>query len=1083
MKFLSTLSILLLCSIPLESFGQLPAFNFTVSVTNETCTSNAMLSMTATGTVSNAQVIYRLFRAPDFTTVIAQTMTSSFLTLEAGNYRVVATQSLNGFSSSQQRDVVIQNLKEDLEFELTDTSAIDCDVTATLSVIVISGNPVGYEIISGPVTRPLQTSNQFTNLTSGTYTIRVFDQCNDAITKQYTFLVGNNDFSIGAPTLPQTVANCNSTTITNQISSNTAANILYPLVVKYTVFAPDNSVAQTSLQNILSGNSSSFQLVQEIPLFGSQLFNVKIEVTDNCGNTFSEIFQIDPNPRLSIQRQNATCGELFFTLAATNYTAPYTLNFTSSPQNFDANEFNVEYPGSYTQPTVTFGSMQNPVPFGSYSVSIVDACGRTKKLSFQLIEQPVDPSVTVANNGCDSSFGSAAIKLSQNRTITSILLVQAPHTYPNPLPEDLMQFVTSDGSFFHPSLPIGEYEFFITDSCGDTYTVTAIVPAFVFGPLVGEAKPDCSPTTGSVKLATSNGALSVMTITAAPLAFGFQLPYDVSVNINSEGVFYMSELPVGSYTFQAIDNCGFSLAATIQIEGYQRNSEGFSLTRKCGSFDIVMNDTDESISGKRFWLQKFFPSTNLWGHPYTGISFQEGSIPNSTNALAINNPSTLLNVFLVGDFRIMKSFDTFDTVNFNAQCADLYTEFTVTQGLQILGAYNLSCDNGIGPDNVVIDVAGVGPFNFQMTSPSFLDNGENNIFDNLSDGLYNFKVTDNCGNIKNITVDIGNLLPLAQATKPQSMLVCRTDGVAFGIFPLVNQTAQILGTQDPNTYTVTYHASQNDADTGQNPLPDGYTNISNPQTIYARVQHKTLPLCYATTFFNIFTGMSPVLSPEIPTVLCQGSTAVLQAETGYTSYLWSTGATTTSIVINEPGTYTVTVKNVYEDFSCETVKTFVVNGSSKAIIQEIDVRDWSSNQNSATVIVNGSGTYTYSLDNINFQTSNVFNDLMPGEYTVYVKDNDCGTVSAPFAVVTYPKFFTPNGDGYNDTWNITFTNNEPDLQIDVFDRFSRLLKRLRPDEPGWDGTFNGQVLPSTDYWFVVKRQSGIIHKGHFTLKR
>ncbi|WP_348800384.1 T9SS type B sorting domain-containing protein [Flavobacterium adhaerens] len=82
----------------------------------------------------------------------------------------------------------------------------------------------------------------------------------------------------------------------------------------------------------------------------------------------------------------------------------------------------------------------------------------------------------------------------------------------------------------------------------------------------------------------------------------------------------------------------------------------------------------------------------------------------------------------------------------------------------------------------------------------------------------------------------------------------------------------------------------------------------------------------------------------------------------------------------------------------------------------------------------------------------------------------------------YPKFFTPNGDGYNDTWTIDFAYLKPNTEIRIFDRFGKLIKVLRIDS-SWDGTLNGYPLPSSDYWFVVTRANGAQFKSHFSLKR
>lgn len=82
----------------------------------------------------------------------------------------------------------------------------------------------------------------------------------------------------------------------------------------------------------------------------------------------------------------------------------------------------------------------------------------------------------------------------------------------------------------------------------------------------------------------------------------------------------------------------------------------------------------------------------------------------------------------------------------------------------------------------------------------------------------------------------------------------------------------------------------------------------------------------------------------------------------------------------------------------------------------------------------------------------------------------------------FPKFFTPNNDGYNDTWTIDFAYLAPNTGIKIFDRYGKLLKVLLPNG-SWNGQFNNQELPATDYWFIVTRANGQEYKGHFSLKR
>lgn len=1082
MAQLRIIIIFLLCTFSMTSYGQLAPFNINAVVSNETCTNNGKIVVTSSGTVAGAEIVYRLYLAPDFDTSIAETAGNSFTSLGAGSYRIVATQSANNLVITKSLDVVIQNEKEILDFELSEFVASECSATGKIIVDVLAGNAMTYEIISGPEIRPLQSSNEFAGLASGTYIIRVFDNCGDALSKTYTLVLGSNNLDISDPELPDVYTSCTTIDIKNIITPDVGA-ILYPLNVNYTVFAPDGSVSQNYTQTISTGPETGLELTQQITLFANQLFTVKIVLTDSCNNVFTEEFQINPNPKLTFVKFQNPCGQPYFAITIKNYLPPFTLNFTS-PAEFNPLLFNPTYPGPFNDSSVVFGDENNTVPFGNYAVSATDSCNRSANLTFSIQEKPIEPTITAVNNGCDSPFGTITIKIPNDGTIVSVFLTSAPASYQGTLPQNMFSFVNSEGVFVSSNLPIGDYVFIVVDNCDNESIIEVSIPAFVFGELEAEARPSCSPVFGSVKLSTSNGPLVTVNITAAPPTYLETLPKDVSVNVSADGNFYMTNLPAGTYTFTTIDLCGYTSQVTVDILGYNSSSEGFSITRKCGAFDIILNDLDETIANKTFWLQKFFPATNSWGNPYTGAQFTEGAIPNATTAKKLVNPGTLLNIFLTGEFRIIKVFDTFNNGNPNGKCTDIYAEFIVSSELLIAGVYNLNCIGGSGPNTVVINVIGVEPLNFQITAPYFQDNGSSYVFEDLDPGIYNILATDACGNIKNISVEVGTLLPLARASKPEDLFECRTDDLEFGTFSLINQTPEVLGNQKPSDYLVTYHLTQADADTGENDLPDGYTNISNPQIIYVRVEHKALKLCYATTSFTLLIGTSPVLEPISEAFICEGFSAKLTAESGFDAYEWSTGETTESIIVSEPGTYTLTVKNIYGEYSCDSSQDFIVVNSGLATIQKVETSDWTSSNNSVTILVSGIGNYIYSLDNVNFQTSNTFTNLLPGFYTAYVKDkNGCGTVSEDFALLNYPKYFTPNGDGYNDTWQIKFSDAEPKMNVDIFDRYGKFIIRLKGGEVGWDGTYNGNELFSTDYWFVVTREDGKEYRGHFSLKR
>ncbi|WBL21968.1 T9SS type B sorting domain-containing protein [Zunongwangia sp. HRR-M8] len=139
-------------------------------------------------------------------------------------------------------------------------------------------------------------------------------------------------------------------------------------------------------------------------------------------------------------------------------------------------------------------------------------------------------------------------------------------------------------------------------------------------------------------------------------------------------------------------------------------------------------------------------------------------------------------------------------------------------------------------------------------------------------------------------------------------------------------------------------------------------------------------------------------------------------------------------------------------------------------------------------IVNGKGDYIYSLDNGEFQEENQFYDVSSGTHTIKVKGKIgyCGVTSQQIKVLKHPKFFTPNSDGYNDTWNIAELETHPEAEVHIYDRYGAYITKIKPASGGWDGSKEGTHLPSNDYWFQVNFEhegKEITYKSHFALKR
>ncbi|RAR46243.1 PKD-like domain-containing protein, partial [Flavobacterium lacus] len=214
----------------------------------------------------------------------------------------------------------------------------------------------------------------------------------------------------------------------------------------------------------------------------------------------------------------------------------------------------------------------------------------------------------------------------------------------------------------------------------------------------------------------------------------------------------------------------------------------------------------------------------------------------------------------------------------------------------------------------------------------------------------------------------------------------------------------------------------------------------------------------------------------------------------WTDSLGNELGTEANLTVDTPGAYTLTVINTETEPRCSNTVTVNVIQSEQAILSYVQSNYFTDNA-TITVIATGitipdqgNSNYVYSLDNGPFQASNVFTNVSAGSHLVTVQDlNGCSEATIEVYVVDYPLFFTPNGDGYNDTWNIfTLRDTNPNAKIYIFDRYGKFLKQIAPVGQGWDGTFNGENLPSTDYWFTVEYlENGQTKtfKAHFSLKR
>ncbi|RNC84906.1 MAG: gliding motility-associated C-terminal domain-containing protein [Winogradskyella sp.] len=321
------------------------------------------------------------------------------------------------------------------------------------------------------------------------------------------------------------------------------------------------------------------------------------------------------------------------------------------------------------------------------------------------------------------------------------------------------------------------------------------------------------------------------------------------------------------------------------------------------------------------------------------------------------------------------------------------------------------------------------------------------------------------------------------ANTPDNLEECDDDYDEQLIFNLEDQTDAILGNQDDTFLEVTYHNSENEAIANLNAIQNLY-NGTNGETIFVRVTN-TDTQCYSITQFDIIVNRKPFVEFEDQTICPERFPLIVDADTGFSddTYLWSTGEITSEIEIRVTGTYSVTITTVN---GCEYTDEFNVIISEPANIEVVETVDFS-DPNNITITVTGLGDYLFQLDNGPLQSSGLFENVTLGYHELTIIDiNGCASVTREVLVIDAPKFMTPNNDGAHDTWHIVGVETLPGTVVHIFDRYGKLLKQLNHASAGWDGTYNGNLMPSSDYWWSADVKRGDIEftaTGHFALKR
>ncbi|AYN01192.1 gliding motility-associated C-terminal domain-containing protein [Chryseobacterium sp. 3008163] len=263
-------------------------------------------------------------------------------------------------------------------------------------------------------------------------------------------------------------------------------------------------------------------------------------------------------------------------------------------------------------------------------------------------------------------------------------------------------------------------------------------------------------------------------------------------------------------------------------------------------------------------------------------------------------------------------------------------------------------------------------------------------------------------------------------------------------------------TTDPSV-SLTFHLTLANAQAGTNAVAAQQT-ITGSGTYYIRFTNNNACPNTGTITITLKSGKkSETLKNQI---ICSDRKAILNAGDGFTSYLWSTGETT-SFITAGVGTYFVDLT-----FNgCIYRQTVNVTAAQSPTITSIQV----TGSNATVNVSGGAAPYQYSLNGIDYQSSNIFYGLTRGTYKVYVLGaNGCQPVTKEFIILNLVNTITPNGDGHNDVLNYSELRLKQNVSIEVVDRYGAPVYKSSDKNYIWDGKSGGRPLSTGTYWYILK---------------
>lgn len=317
-----------------------------------------------------------------------------------------------------------------------------------------------------------------------------------------------------------------------------------------------------------------------------------------------------------------------------------------------------------------------------------------------------------------------------------------------------------------------------------------------------------------------------------------------------------------------------------------------------------------------------------------------------------------------------------------------------------------------------------------------------------------------------VTITVATL-PVANFTMPAE--ACTGQLIQFNSTSTVDANATAV-------YTWTF----GDGNTGTGPNPQHTYTTAGPFNVSLHVAYSG-GICGvnspAKTIQIQSAPLPAITNPDNKYTFCEGDNLQLEVLGTYSSYLWSTGETSSSISVSEAGTYTVQVtttsctQNASRTVATETVPAVVVTATPQSITEG------ETSQLHAEGLMDYTWTPEVSLSDPAIADP-VASPLFTTLYTVTgTAPGGCtatGTIEVTVAgqaivtKLTPRNYFSPNDDAINPSWQVRNILDYPQCGVSIYDLKGIKIYESKPYLNDWDGTFNGQRLPDGVYYYIIR---------------